>query len=230
MTRTSPDGRRNRSAPSASRPSNAPSIRWSAPAATVSGVPSLWALSSHKAINAGKSPHQRSSSRAKAAASSGAKAAGLTSATDESAAVARSGSSGALARLTPKPATTRSPARSSRTPPSLPGPSSRSLGHLRISPVAGAAASTARISATPQVSASVGAGGSVRRSCTTVLPWKLPVQLSQARPCRPRPSSCWRAISQLPSPAEGSVERSLLVEPVRSTKRSLLRTRSRRWR
>ena len=134
-------------------------------------------------------------------------------------------SAGAAARLTPKPATTRSPERSSRMPASLAPPSSRSLGHLSISAGPGAATSTASISARPAASDKRRRGRiagaqldqrSSRRNCRRAIP--------RRGPGGPRPASWRSATSQSPSTARGSASRALLVEPIRSTMRMRLRT------
>ena len=137
--------------------------------------------------------------RLKLPASSGAKASGCMWPSSD--ATRRSGTSGAAARLTPKPRMTRSPPRSSRMPASFLPASIKSLGHLSINGSSETATSSASIRASPAASESVCAGGSFGRSRTSVLPWKLPAADTHSRPCRPLPASCCNATSQSPSAA-----------------------------
>ena len=156
-------------------------------------------------------------------ARSGAKASGTISTTGFSAAVFLPAISGAPARLTPKPATTRSPDRSSRIPANLASPSSKSLGHFKESDAPGAANSTASISARPATRVSAGADGSPGRNWTMVEPRKLPSIDSQTRPWRPLPAS-WRfATSQSPSTESGSDRSAPFVDPTLSTMRIRVR-------
>ena len=162
------------------------------------------------------------SSRSKLPASSGAKACGVTR--PESDAHSRSGRSGADARFTPKPMTTRSPLRSRRIPASFRPSSSTSFGHLSISACPGTARSIASMSARPATSESVcGCGSPVAQlddgAAVEIAAGATPI----AGPAVPCPASCSSATSQSPSTAVVSAIRSALVEPVRSTIRMRLR-------
>ena len=87
----------------------------------------------------GSAARHAASTRENLPAINGAKALGSSLANGASEAVFRPEMDGAPAKLTPKPATTRSPDLSSRIPASLASPSIRSLGHLSDSSALGAA-------------------------------------------------------------------------------------------
>ena len=107
MTRTLPSAKRSRSAPLGSSPSKVPDTCSPGAAWTVERrAERVGAGEPARSTSEALLRHARAS-RAKAAAINGAKACGVI--WDASAAVARPSSAGASARLTPKPATTRSP-------------------------------------------------------------------------------------------------------------------------
>ena len=128
------------------------------------------------------------------------------------------GSSGAAARLTPKPTTTRSPLRSSRMPASFLPQQQQVVGpfehqRLRREPrrrslrsAPGRRPATALRRADRRRAARPAC---CRRNC--------PARTPTSRPWRPLPASCSSATSQSPSTALSSAIRSALVEPVRST-------------
>ncbi len=164
-----PSSVRSRSAPSGSIPSKRPLTTSFTAEWTVSGVPMGCARASHAwASRDGSLLRHSSSRRAKPAASKGAKASGEI--LPDSDAQGRSGSSGADAKLTPKPMTTSLPPLSRRIPASLLPSRSTSLGHLRIIGCEVAATSIASISARPATSERVCGCGSPGRKLTTVLP------------------------------------------------------------
>ncbi len=223
MARTVPPGKRSRSVPSGSIPSKRPAIRSAADRWTVSSVPMACACASHALAKLGGSLlRHRVSTRAIDAARSGAKACGVVR--PPRCPEQRSGMSGAEARFTPTPMTTRRPCRSSRMPASFAPSRSRSFGHLRSNGSPGTAVATASMSASPAASDSDCGGGSLLASSTSVLPKKLPSRVSHSRPWRPLPAVCSSATSQSPSTAERSARRSAFVEPVRSTIWILFRT------
>ena len=224
MTRVDPSAKRRISAPSRSSPANVPLTDSSAAAWTVRGVPSGWARSTQERKTESGPVRHAAIARLTAAARRGANASGVTMETGARLAAGRS-MSGAQARLTPKPATVRSPDRSIRIPASLDVPSSRSFGHLSISPASGAAAATASNRAIPQLSDSRGADFCSGPATISVLPWKFPARDCHCRPCLPRPPDCVRAISQSPSPAARSLRRASLVDATLSTNRNRLRGR-----
>lgn len=189
-------------------------------------LPSGWALSCHALLNdsAGVERHNPTS-RVVAAASRVANSSGVMIAPRS--ATRRPSNHGLAARLTPKPATTRSPLRSRRMPASFAPLSIKSLGHFNIDDRAGATSSTASMSARPAASASVVAGRSPGLSTTRVDPKKFPSTLCHVRPCRPRPAVWVRATTQSPSCASVSASKSALVDPVAATIR-IVRTRLQR--
>ena len=193
---------------------------------TSSGVPTGCARASQARANAarlGRPPRRRARAR-NSPASMGANACGADRVPASATQSCARRSAGAAARLTPNPATTRSPDRSSRMPASLASPIIRSLGHLSCSGAPGAAASTASISASPATSASAGAGGSaVAQLRPASIRGNCPRIDSHARPCRPRPRPGEARPANRLRPTWHRPASALLVEPSRSTMRMRLR-------
>jgi hypothetical protein len=108
---------------------------------------------------------------------------------------------------------------STRMPPSLPPPATRSLGHF--SSAGAPSARSARAVATPATRASAAssrAGRLMTRAREKVRP--SPGALCQRRPRRPRPAVCSAAISSTGAAGPASRNRTVLVELQRPTRRT----------